>query len=863
MRKSIISLILVAAFAITGVTAFADVDSSEQAYNIVKQQLLTDNDTNLPVYATKSVLPAGTTIETFKKPILTTSEASWMVFIDKHPGANWEHACQYVFIDPVTESVKIIDAVRPPEMLKDMVLFQGHDILGGKNIIPKVKKNVNSSRSVNNLWAVILSGGASSGSNHVRYWNDCSNIYNTLVNVYGYLDDHIIVAISDGTDPTPDQSNGGNSDPDLDGDGDDDIMYSCVTSNLTTIFGNLATTLGSQDSLFIFTTDHGSGQSGTPNQPTSMNLWNSEEIWDYDFADLLEPIQCREMILTLEPCFSGGFVNDIIDMSSTVPRIISTAANDHEYSWAMPPDYVYDTYVFHWTAAVSGEDAFGVAVDADANSDGEITMDEAYQYALDADTDDEHPQYAEWPAGYGATVTLAGSGASSEGVITLDSDAYNCSDLITIVVEDLDLAGSGTLVVTVESTTESTPEPVTLTETDESHFEGAITTATGAPSADGILQVTAGDTITGVYEDANYGGTGALTLTATAGVDCTSPVISDVTVSDISDSGFVVSWTTDEPADSVIMYGETTGLGLFVEDTELVTAHSLAVTSLTDCTMYYFEIHSSDSAGNEAIDNYSGSYYSVLTLELVVMLNANMDVDPGWTYEGQWAWGVPQGSGGDPTSGYTGSNVVGYNLAGTYPNNLAQMHCTTQSFDCSEATQVYLSFWKWLGVESSSYDHASISVSGNNGTSWTQIWDHSGGSVAASSWSFEEYDISSIAASQSQVLLRWTMGTTDSSVVYCGWNIDDVLVSFTQECSTAPTPTPTPGCNNDGDVNQDYNISSEDAQLTFMIALGSYSPSWVEECSADCDGSGAVTAGDAQLVFLTALGSGSCADPIE
>ena len=134
---------------------------------------------------------------------------------------------------------------------------------------------------------------------------------------------------------------------------------------------------------------------------------------------MLEPIQCREFIVTLEPCFSGGFVNDIVNMNSTVPRVVSTAANDMEYSWAMPPDYVYDTYVFHWTAAIEWMDAYGNPVDADTNNDGEITMDEAYQYALAMDQDDENPQYGEWPAGYGATLTMTGSGPTSDGTVKL------------------------------------------------------------------------------------------------------------------------------------------------------------------------------------------------------------------------------------------------------------------------------------------------------------------------------------------------------------------------------------------------------------------------------------------------------------
>ena len=49
-----------------------------------------------------------------------------------------------------------------------------------------------------------------------------------------------------------------------------------------------------------------------------------------------------------------------------------------------------------------------------------------------------------------------------------------------------------------------------------------------------------------------------------------------------------------------------------------------------------------------------------------------MNTNPGWTMQGQWAWGQPTGGGGlsygnpDPTAGYTGSDVCGVNLGGDY-----------------------------------------------------------------------------------------------------------------------------------------------------------------------------------------------------
>jgi len=157
----------------------------------------------------------------------------------------------------------------------------------------------------------------------------------------------------------------------------------------------------------------------------------------------------------------------------------------------------------------------------------------------------------------------------------------------------------------------------------------------------------------------------------------------------------------------------------------------------------------------------------------------NMNSNPGWTAQGQWAWGQPTGGGGqhgysDPTSGATGSNVYGYNLSGDYPNNLSETNLTTGAIDCSGLSDVSLQFRRWLGVEQPAYDHAYVRVS-TNGSSWTTIWQNTA-EVADGSWTTQSYDISSIADGQSTVYIRWTMGTTDSSWQYCGWNIDDVQI---------------------------------------------------------------------------------------
>ena len=154
-----------------------------------------------------------------------------------------------------------------------------------------------------------------------------------------------------------------------------------------------------------------------------------------------------------------------------------------------------------------------------------------------------------------------------------------------------------------------------------------------------------------------------------------------------------------------------------------------------------------------------------------------MDTDPGWTTDDLWAFGSPTGGGGehggpDPSSGFTGANVYGYNLAGDYQNNMPERHLTSTAVDCTELFGVRLRFQRWLGVEQPDYDHASIRVS-TDGVDWTTVWENDA-EIADNSWTEMDLDISAIADGESTVFLRWTMGTTDGGWVYCGWNIDDV-----------------------------------------------------------------------------------------
>lgn len=211
-----------------------------------------------------------------------------------------------------------------------------------------------------------------------------------------------------------------------------------------------------------------------------------------------------------------------------------------------------------------------------------------------------------------------------------------------------------------------------------------------------------------------------------------------------------------------------------------------------------------------------------------------LDTDEGWTGTGQWAWGVPAGAGGDPSAGFTGSNVWGYNLGGAYPNNMGVEALTSSAIDCSGKTGVRVAFYRWLGVESATFDHASFQVS-NDGTNFTTIWDHTGGTLNESAWGLQSYDISAVADNQSTVFLRWTMGTTDGSVTFEGWNLDDISLS---------SLVLAPACSGDADGDGDTDLS--DLNLV-LFNFGTAQPAGT---NGDVDGDGDVDLTDLNTVLF-------------
>ena len=83
--------------------------------------------------------------------------------------------------------------------------------------------------------------------------------------------------------------------------------------------------------------------------------------------------------------------------------------------------------------------------------------------------------------------------------------------------------------------------------------------------------------------------------------DTAPPVISNIQATNITATSAVITWITNEAADSQVEYDLTTSYGSqTVLDVDRVTSHSASLAGLTASTAYHYRVKSKDAAGNLA-----------------------------------------------------------------------------------------------------------------------------------------------------------------------------------------------------------------------------------------------------------------------
>lgn len=345
----------------------------------------------------KSDLPAAGTYNLY----YGTNATMHIFFVDEEPQKGWEHNCSYYYVNKTENTYSLWPGYTKE---KRTTPYSNYNLTPySLNTIPhyiniNVKKCVLTEDMLNaagKTYAVILSGGINKYCNHARYWNDCSFIFKTLKNRFGIPQDNFRILISDGTDPAEDMQYGYgyvSSNPDLDGDGINDVGYAATKANLTSVLQGLSNTMTSEDRLFLFVIDHG----GTDDKISQsyICLWNEDKIYDYELGALLNNFNIKSMNIVLGQCYSGGFIDDL----QAPNRVISTACTGSESSWGSG---AFDFFVNSWTSAINEKTSSSVSVATDTNDDGFVTMDEAFNYAFTNRFEEETPQFS--PGNVGST----------------------------------------------------------------------------------------------------------------------------------------------------------------------------------------------------------------------------------------------------------------------------------------------------------------------------------------------------------------------------------------------------------------------------------------------------------------------------
>jgi hypothetical protein len=114
------------------------------------------------------------------------------------------------------------------------------------------------------------------------------------------------------------------------------------------------------------------------------------------------------------------------------------------------------------------------------------------------------------------------------------------------------------------------------------------------------------------------------------------PTISSVAAAPTATTA-TITWTTDTPSNSQVLYGPTAGYGSqSTLDPSNVTSHSVTITGLTPETLYHFKVASDNAYGSAQSGDLTFTT-TELTTEIIID-----NLDPGWTNtspSGTWTAG--------------------------------------------------------------------------------------------------------------------------------------------------------------------------------------------------------------------------------
>lgn len=407
---------------------------------------------------------------------------------------------------------------------------------------------------------------------------------------------------------------------------------------------------------------------------------------------------------------------------------------------------------------------------------------------------------------YFETLEDFGNGPQSchAGRVKIESAQATCSNTVQISVGDRDLNRNpnvlDTTIVSVSSTSETTPERVTLTETDpnRSRFVGSINTTSGPPSADGLLSVKDGDIITVTYQDVSDSvGSPAISYD-TQRVDCGPPTVSDLRIEEISDQRATIRFSTSERGTQTLNWGKTAALGNTITINDNQLDHASIINKFDTCDTLFFRLTVSDAFGNSRTVDNGGSPFTFRGNRIPGLYYRETfeNGTNGWVLTGEWQVGAPQGRGvGDPTAAYNNNGVLGHDLTGlgtspgNYEPNIGNENARSPILNALSWQRTKLMIRRQLNTHSD--DDAGIWVFAPQGL---PVFRSDGTTVADTNYSLESFDVASLVDGKPQVRLEFRQRSQGTDTAG-GWNVDDVIFKDASQpdfgpcgsCGSAPS----------------------------------------------------------------------------
>ena len=243
------------------------------------------------------------------------------------------------------------------------------------------------------------------------------------------------------------------------------------------------------------------------------------------------------------------------------------------------------------------------------------------------------------------------------------------------------------------------------------------------------------------YRDTNSNTSQSYTDTIT--LDTTAPTMSGIGTTNLTASGVSISWTTSEGATTQVEYGTTTSYGSSTTlDTNLVTSHTVSLSSLSGSTTYHYRVKSQDAAGNLAT---SGDYTftTAASPDTTPPVTSNIVISNITTSEATITW----------TTDEVATSQVEYGTSTLYgnfsnqDNSLAISHTIT----LSGLTPDTIYYFRVI----------SIDQSGNNGTSPDYNFTTLKAAQPDTPAAIQDLTVRVGASSRNSVILDWTATGAD------------------------------------------------------------------------------------------------------